>query len=355
VQEIHKIKGDLSQIQFRLRIEGPRITVSRYEAEPDYGEAVSRTFAKFQQGASPRDFDFQERGSFDLNSVEGAILDRVALLFPQIFTTLELFGVRHQGYLDECIRTFDREIQFYLAYLQQLNRLRSEKLRFCYPDVSEQSKDIECHGAFDLALAIKLGGDSDPPVTNDFYLQRPERILVVSGANQGGKTTFARTMGQLHYLGCLGCPVPASDAKLFLFDRLFTHFEREEDLSTLRSKLEDDLVRIHAILERATPRSLLVMNESFSSSTLKDALFLSKEVLRRIIDLDLICVFVTFLDELASLGRTTVSMVAAVKPEDPSQRTFKIVRRPADGLAYAFAIAEKYGLTYARVRQRLAA
>ena len=354
VEETRELKKKLSQIEYRLQVEGPRIKVSRYESDPDYGEVIARTFEKFRQGA-PREYEFRVAARLEMNPVEAAILDRVAWLFPEVFAALEDYVARRRDFLDATISRFDRQIQFYLAYLEYVNRLKRTGLHFCYPELNASSTEIDCRDAFDLALADKLASVPTKPVTNDVRLTGRERVLVVTGANQGGKTTFARMFGQLHYLARLGCPVPGSAAKVILCDQLFTHFEREEDLRRLHSKLEDDLVRIHAMLAHASPHSVLVMNESFSSSTLQDALYLSKAILGQIIDRGVVCIFVTFLDELSSLGPSTVSFVATVRPEDPAQRTFKVVRRRADGLAYALAMAEKHGLTYARTKQRLKA
>ncbi|MHB8245984.1 MAG: MutS-related protein [Acidimicrobiales bacterium] len=346
-------KEALSQIRYCIRIDGDRVEVSRYEGQADYSTEVLETFERFKQGAV-KDYLVKYRVWPGMNHVGGQILQLLARLFNEEFSALDQYCLQHQGFFDHTVRRFEREVQFYLAYIGYIAPLRAAGLTFCYPEVSKASKEVVATDTFDLALAKKLVSERKPVVRNDFYMKGAERIFVVSGPNQGGKSTFARTFGQLHHLARIGCPVPGGAARFFLCDQIFTHFEREEDLSKMSGKLEDDLVRIGAVLRAATPSDIIIMNELFTSTTLNDARFLGKKVLEKIVQVDLLAVYITFVDELACLGDSVVSMVSTIVPENPAERTFKVVRAPADGLAYAQAIAEKHNVTYDRLRVRLA-
>jgi DNA mismatch repair protein MutS len=347
------LRADLAGVSYSMHIKGNRVRVRKYEGEDDYSREVLAVFEKFRQGAV-KDYRVRYPASQDMNHVEAGVLDLVAKLYPDEFAALDRYCERHAGYLDDTIARFDREIHFYLAYLAHIRPLQDAGLLFCFPRVSARSRQIRAEATFDLALALKLARDGAPVVTNDFHLHGGERVLVVTGPNQGGKTTLARTVGQLHQLARLGCPVPGRDAALYLCDEVFTHFEKEEDLATLSGKLHDDLVRFRYILDRATADSVIIMNEIFTSTTLDDALFLGREMLAKITRIGALCVCVTFLDELASLDPACVSMVATVAPENPAVRTYRVVRKPADGLAYATALAAKYGLGYDQLKERLA-
>jgi DNA mismatch repair protein MutS len=355
VEEARTVLSALGEIRYTLHIRGTRVTVSRYVGQPDYAGEVEAIFAKFRE-APAREFLATFRGTLDMDRVEGQVLDLVARLNPGPFGTLHRYFEAHQDFLDAGVAGFDRDSQFYLAYLDHIAQLRSTGLAFCYPRLSISPNGTRAKAIFDLALADKADqpGSSRPNiVTNDFDLRADERAVVVTGPNSGGKTTFARALGQVHYLASLGLPVPAKEAELVLADVVFTSFGQEEKLGTPRSHLEEELLHLHEVIAVASTRSVIVMNETFSSTTLRDAAVLGRAVLAQLLASGSLCIYVTFVDELATANESTVSMVVAVHPDDPVLRTYKVVRKPPEGLAYAAALAERYGLTYGAVEERV--
>lgn len=337
------VHQSLDAVRYSIAINGDRIAVGPFDEEADYGEQVAATFARFRStpsgGSEPRGHSWETYAST-------GVLDLVAQVYPEVFADLDRFCTQHLEYLDDTIGAFDREVQFYLGYLDYLAPLRAAGLPFSYPSMSMFRKDELALDTFDLALATSLLKAQREVVYNDIALDGSERILVISGPNNGGKTTLARAFGQLHHLARLGCAVPGHDVRLLLCDQIFVHFERAEDAGALVGKLQEELDRLRADFDQATARSVFVLNEMFSSTTAQDALFLSRRILQRVMDLDTVCVCVTFLDELANWTEQTVSMVSTVSADDPSCRTYRVVRRAADGRAYARAIADKYGLGY---------
>lgn len=343
------LEARLKSVRYTVRTEGSYVEVGAADADYDVGAEAEELFARFRQyEESAPIFAVETPGR--MTQLDEQILERVALLNRSLFADIDSFCSRHADFLDPLAERLDRELHFYLAYLEFATSLAP--LSFTLPSIANDKGALIEDGA-DIALAASLQRGS-LPVGNDLHLAGRERMAVVTGPNQGGKTTFARMVGQIHYLASLGLPVPAASARLFLCDAVFTHFERQESLTGPGGKLHDDVVRIRQILDSATDRSLIILNEIFTSTTLEDARRLSRAVAGKLLDRDIFCIWVTFLDELAKLGDQTISLVAEVDPDEPSKRTYHISSRPPDGLAYALALADKYGLTQQRLERRLA-
>ncbi|MFC5751407.1 MutS-related protein [Actinomadura rugatobispora] len=354
-----RLRERLGEVRYDLLVRGDRITVAEHDPDGrfDYAQRVLATFDRFRQRSrQDRRGEPRPEPGLGLDFVEAGVLDLVVELCPGVFRDLAAFFEANRGFVADEITRVDHELRFYLGYLSYLAPLRVAGLPICYPVVSGTDKTLVARDVYDLALAAKLTGEDGQGgrvVGNDLSLDAAERVLVVSGPNQGGKTTLSRAFGQLYHLAALGCPVPGRDVRIFLPDRILTHYERAERHDALASKLEEELLRMRALLDRATPDSVIVLNEIFTSTTPDDARALSERVLAAITRLDVPCLWVSFVDELSLLSPKAVSMVGTVADDGRATRTYKVVRRAADGRAHALALAERHGLTYAQLTERV--
>lgn len=347
--DIDTVRAALARVRYRLRIVDRTLEVSPARPAPDYTAAVTRLLARF--GAPHRRDPHPQPEWPDMNQTEEHILDRVADLYPAPFERLAEFATRHRDFIAPEVTEFDRGMQFYLRYRRFAHRAAGTGRSLCLPEIAAPGEPIHAECAYDLALATR---SPNPLVCNDFRLVTPERMTVVTGPNQGGKTTFARAIGQLVYFAALGGPVPAQAARLPLPDRIHTHFERAEHAGDPDGRLLADLRSMREILRTASADTLIVLNESFSTTTTHDGARIAGEVLAHIVRLGAWGVWVSFFDDLADAGPEVVSMVASTDPADRAHRTYRIVRRPADGNAYATELAQRYGLGYHAVAARLA-
>ena len=346
------LKARLGEIEYTLFIRDGTIRVEGYQGEEAYADEVFKLFSRFNEDLTP------QRGTISniaggMDHIRAAILRLVSQVFPNEFRDLSQFHANWPGFINGELLMYIRELAFYLAVQKRVNSLTKLGNEFSIPQIYTGEGESSAYGNFDLALAIKLEAEGSRPIANDWWLAKDEYVIVVTGPNHGGKTTFARAFGQLHYMARLGCPVPAAKAKVQAFDFLITHFESEERATLDQGRLASDLSSAKAALDLAGPNSVLIFNEVFSSTGLQDAKCLGLRLLRTVCEKRSRAVYVTFVDELALTGPSVVSMAVAVAKDNPTSRFFTLTRSAPTGKSYALLMAEKFGLTRDMLKARL--
>lgn len=344
------LERELKRIQYTILLKGREIRVGKPDGHASIDKLVETLFGRFQQAGHGTGTCQAPAGETDVQN-ENAILTLLAGVYPDLFAKLLEFGETYRDFADQKLFQFASDIWFYLSYLDETDRIKRLGIAFCYPEVTDCWDGCRAEGSFDLALAARLADRQACPVQNGFELCGSERILVVTGPNQGGKTTYARMLCQLFYLASLGVRVPGSAAALRLPDRIFTHFGKTGAGGADNLCLE--LLRLREILNQATERSLVLINEIFASVSHSDGLYLGTQMMELLERIGCMAVCVTFLEELASCGAHTVSMTSRILPETSDRRSYQILQHAPDGHAYALSLLEKKGLTYDQIMGRL--
>lgn len=220
---------------------------------------------------------------------------------------------------------FSIEIGFYQGVNTLQNRMKDLKLPYCYGECSEERthKDIEELYELSLALYVQVC-----PVTNSLKNENT-CLTIITGANQGGKSTFLRSFGIAQLLMQCGMPVPAKKFCSGLYRRIHTHFTRKEDAMLSRGRLEEELKRMSDILSQVTRDSLLLFNESFASTTEKEGSQIAYNIIMPCYQKKIEIMMVTHLHEFA---RNTyeqhlpeTEFLVAERKED-GKRTYRMIR-----------------------------
>jgi DNA mismatch repair ATPase MutS len=213
------------------------------------------------------------------------------------------------------------ELGFYLAYFNLHEQLRE---RTCFPEPASEAVDaFSVEGLYDPSLVFHLHG---PVVGNDISADS-KRLVMITGANQGGKSTFLRSVGIAQLLMQAGCFPPPQSFRANVADGVFTHFKREEDPTMTHGKLDEELSRMSAIADLIRPRSLLLCNESFASTNEAEGSEIARQLIKAMLEGGVKVVFVTHLFDLAdSLHRQqrTDAHFLRAEPEPDGCRTFRV-------------------------------
>ena len=173
----------------------------------------------------------------------------------------------------------------------------------------------------------------------------------MTGPNQGGKTTFARSLGQLVYFTKMGLDVPAASAKVPYFPDIQSHFSVEESAETGYGKLKEELTRLSPMMYENKRGTFVVVNELFTTAASYDALIMGKRVLKHFVELDCMGIYVTHLKELADEQEGVVSLRAML--DENRMQTFEIRRGEAEDTPCAEDLVNKHQLTYTQLKERL--
>ena len=153
VNDTGKLKSELSKIRYLMHIRGTKVVVSRYGSDNDYSDDIENAFEKFREDSGEKK---NVNYSHSMGHVEATLLYLVARLYPDEFTELLKYYDKHKDFIDTEISVFNREIKFYLKYINYISKIKSYGLSFSIPEITEDKNNIYSYGGFNLALAEKI-------------------------------------------------------------------------------------------------------------------------------------------------------------------------------------------------------
>lgn len=253
------------------------------------------------------------------------------------------------------------EIEFVTKGAQLIQNLQERGCPLCTPQIRDMSENIfQAKGLCNPVISIKT---DSPLVSNDITFDSTAMMYVITGPNRGGKSVLTCSVGHAFAMAQLGLPVCAKEAILSPCDQIFTHFPTGSEDTVEKGRLGEECARLDAIFDNVTSHSLVLLDESLSSTGSYEGAYIASEVLSGFSMVGCRLIFSTHLHDLAAsveeinrkcipMGGVPIdNMVAEVT--DDGRRTFRVIRKKPDGKSYAKDIADKYGLSFEQIYKKI--
>jgi DNA mismatch repair ATPase MutS len=183
---------------------------------------------------------------------------------------------------------------------------------------------LTAEGIYDVCLTLHL---DDRAVDNDVRADG-KALVMITGANQGGKSTLLRGLGLAQLMTQCGMFVGARAFRADVCNSVFSHYKREEDATMEGGKLDEELRRMSEIVDRVTPNSILLCNESFASTNQREGSEIARQVVRAMLDKRVKVFFVTHMYDLAHsfhAQQLDTALFLRAERQADGRRTFKLV------------------------------
>lgn len=244
------------------------------------------------------------------------------------------------------------EFKYYIRCAEFIGTLTGKGCVFSEAQpAAEGDPSMEAKGFYNIKLAMSMENVSEI-VPNDLNFDQEHTVYILTGANRGGKTTMTQAVGQLFVLAQGGLFVPAQSFRYVPCDCIYTHFPSDEDKTMDLGRLGEECVRFREIFSGATSKSLLLLNETFSTTSFEEGYYIARDSVKALLTKAVRTIYNTHMHKLGedagdltreSAGAGAASLV--MRTED-GKRSFKVALAEPEGSSYAKDIAEKYGVTY---------
>ena len=234
-------------------------------------------------------------------------------------------------------------------------RLEAEGLEICIPKLSEDEKrTFELKDLYNVRLFF--AGEKNI-VKNNLTFSSKENLFILTGPNRGGKTIIEQAVGIISIMASSGAFVTASECIGRPFNNILTHFPIDENLTINYGRLGEEAVRIKEIVKESDSGTLILFNETYSTTSAVDGLYLSKDLLKILKEIGAAVIFNTHIHDVARSieemnewpgDSSFVSLVMEIKD---NVNTFRVKRSAPESKSYAQNIAEKYGITYEQMKE----